>query len=605
MFQTISTSIRNFDKKSKIKYLLAVIVSIAINVFGWHFLYQISSRGIEFSDEGKYLLDSAMPHAGSYNVTHYGYVYSKLFSLLDFNIPLFRFTNLLITFVLASFTTFLSLRTFKVSSRPLVIESLLVSFALGLISLSFFLPYLLVTPSYNSLTFQSLMLCSVFMIRFLSTNNDSILNKYSFLLSGSFSLLFLAKPTSFVLLLSVFLIFISITRVKQLISILSFLILVFIFLCIFSLLIYGKVLELFFTVKNGFFLTLGLSDSYGLFSQFSLLKIPNPQNWILIAILFLIVTLVFQSRMRSRLLSRAAFTLTFLSLPFYVLNLNTINITVGNSYLLFCGIFFLYFIYRESGFRTVLQRPKVILLILILPFAGAFGTNNNLWSQSSMFFYFFLLYGIMLWFIDPNRKQFEPMPLAILVITVLLTIAFLSTSIDNPYRQISSLRNNTYLLNENNRVDGLRVSKETLLRLKAVFRELRQNDFREGTPVIDFTGQSPTTLFLAGAFPLGDTWLLGGYEGSNHYAFKKLSQVDCRILSEAWLLIEENGPRSLAYMEIIGKLGLNMNNYRPAAKWVTPRGAGGYNYGRSQILYKPMNQFLASCKTFIDASSQH
>jgi hypothetical protein len=365
------------------------------------------------------------------------------------------------------------------------------------------------------------------------------------------------------------------------------------------------VLELFFTVKNGFFLTLGLSDSYGLFSQFSLLKIPNPQNWILIAILFLIVTLVFQSRMRSRLLSRAAFTLTFLSLPFYVLNLNTINITVGNSYLLFCGIFFLYFIYRESGFRTVLQRPKVILLILILPFAGAFGTNNNLWSQSSMFFYFFLLYGIMLWFIDPNRKQFEPMPLAILVITVLLTIAFLSTSIDNPYRQISSLRNNTYLLNENNRVDGLRVSKETLLRLKAVFRELRQNDFREGTPVIDFTGQSPTTLFLAGAFPLGDTWLLGGYEGSNHYAFKKLSQVDCRILSEAWLLIEENGPRSLAYMEIIGKLGLNMNNYRPAAKWVTPRGAGGYNYGRSQILYKPMNQFLASCKTFIDASSQH
>ena len=586
---------RALNKKSKSYHLATIFAAITINLFAWVLMFRVSFRGLDFSDEGKYLLDSFAPSAGTFNITHYGYVYSALFRLLDFNIPLFRLANLVITYLLSILTTYLTLRNIVKVRKIDSLEIFLISTALGLISISFFLPILLITPSYNSLTFQSLLLCSAFIVGFISKKSDSIFNKYSFLLGGSFCLLFLAKPTSFILLLAIFLILTITERGISVASILVFLSALSFLLCFSSLLIYGNLLELFFSVKNGSYAALGLTDSYGFVSQINLLKIPNSLNWVVLSTLLLILILFCLSRKASHNLGRIVLALFILLLPIYLANMNAVNLILGNYYLLFCSIIILFFSFHDGNLGYKSQTPRFILVFVLLPFIGAFGTNNNLWIQASMFFYFFLFSGFLFWFMRSDYSVFRSKAAVTLFTTILLTFGLLSTSIDNPYRQLASLRENNSLLVGNDRIEGLKVSKEVFLSITSMYVALEESDFQLGTPVIDFTGQSPTTLFLAGAFPLGDTWLLGGYKGSNENALKKLSQVDCNSLSKAWLLIEEGGPRALNHSKLISKLGLNFTDYLAVAKWDTPRGAGGYSDVRSQVLFKPSNPLL-SCR---------
>lgn len=555
----------------------------------------MGSRGLDFSDEGKYLLDTSTPNAASVNVTHYGYVYAPIFKLLDYNIVLFRFTNLVFTFLISSLTAFLIIQTMLRERLLDLIPKLLISSSLGYISLSFFLPYLLITPNYNSLTFQSLLLCSAFIYSLSRKKIDSIFSKDLFLLSGSFCLLFLAKPTSFVLLLIIFMTFTVMTRSVSGASILAFLLSLLLLLGISSFLIYGNILEIFVSVKGGFYATLSLTNSYGLLSQLTLLKIPHPQNWVFFTVVGLVLLLIVILTSGSQRLKRISFTMFLVMSLVYILNLNVINVVLGNFFLLFCTVIILYFLYSDGGKKSFSHLPPVILVILSMPIVGAIGTNNNLWIQSSMFFYFVFLSGFLLWLLEPEHTKFKLKTAIGLSLTLILTFSSLSTSVDNPYRQKTSLRESVIELSDNSRVDNLKVSKEVFLGVNGMYEELKKIGFKLNTPVIDFTGQSPTTIFLAGAFPLGDTWLLGGYEGSDQFALGKLSKIDCSLLSKAWLLIEEGGPRSLNHSRILTELGLELSDYLRAAKWDTPDGAGGYSEIRTQVLFEPKSS-ASACK---------
>jgi hypothetical protein len=105
--------------------------------------------------------------------------------------------------------------------------------------------------------------------------------------------------------------------------------------------------------------------------------------------------------------------------------------------------------------------------------------------------------------------------------------------------------------------------------------------------VIDLTGQSPLILFLIGAKPIGDTWLLGGYPGSDALAIKKLNQVDCLTKKSSFLLIEEGGALSLNVDYILSETGLARNEYSSVATWNTPIGAGGFPTNREIKLLRP------------------
>jgi hypothetical protein len=165
----------------------------------------------------------------------------------------------------------------------------------------------------------------------------------------------------------------------------------------------------------------------------------------------------------------------------------------------------------------------------------------------------------------------------------------------NPYRQISALQENQTASEFNERLGRLKLSTETSARISEMLKSMKLASFKPGTHTIDFSGQSPTVLFIARARPVGDSWLIGGYTGSDEFAIKKLASVNCHIIRKSWLLIENGGPRSLDYEIILSKLGLEFVNYTKVASWKTPQGAGGYIEPRIQLLYKPNGESLP-CK---------
>ena len=114
-------------------------------------------------------------------------------------------------------------------------------------------------------------------------------------------------------------------------------------------------------------------------------------------------------------------------------------------------------------------------------------------------------------------------------------------------------------------------------------------EFKEGTPIIDLTGQSPGILHALGAANIGQAWTIGGYKGSEKLAVSALQKVSCEQLVKSWLLVEPKGPRSLPYRVIDTVLKLDViKDYKAVAAWSTAIGSGGYNEARIQKLMKPM-----------------
>jgi hypothetical protein len=120
-----------------------------------------------------------------------------------------------------------------------------------------------------------------------------------------------------------------------------------------------------------------------------------------------------------------------------------------------------------------------------------------------------------------------------------------------------------------------------------MMQRVKGSGFVSGDGLIDMTGQSPSISFLIGAKPMGDSWLLGGYSGSNEYAVKKLNQLSCQEKVNSYLLVEPDGPLSLDIKYVLKEIGLGQNKYSPATNWATPRGAGGFLDARQLFLLKP------------------
>ena len=137
-----------------------------LHCLGFILVFQFSQRGIDFSDEGKYLLDAKHPDSSANLITHYGYVYHFLFSLIDYDVALFRFLNFLITFGIAAITAFFTLKYLDLIEKQFSHLSFNLAVVSGIVSLTHFSVFWLPTPSYNSLTFQSMMICLMAIARF-------------------------------------------------------------------------------------------------------------------------------------------------------------------------------------------------------------------------------------------------------------------------------------------------------------------------------------------------------------------------------------------------------------------------------------------------------
>jgi hypothetical protein len=116
---------------------------------------------------------------------------------------------------------------------------------------------------------------------------------------------------------------------------------------------------------------------------------------------------------------------------------------------------------------------------------------------------------------------------------------------NSPYRQTEAIAKQTSIYTNPHTNKELILPKDTATYLNDLSHLLHKTNFKKNTPVIDFTGHHPGTLYFMQAKAIGQAWMIGGYDGSNKLAALALIQASCREVASAWLMIEKDGHRRI------------------------------------------------------------
>jgi hypothetical protein len=175
---------------SRVTLTLSAICTLSILAWTLH----QCNFGLDFADEGYYLVSIFAPFRYPVSLSQFGFIYHPLYKLVDGNIALLRQTNVLLTFCLAWTLAGISLKAIFVGRNWTKFSLIVISAAIASASLVF-LRLWLPTPSYNWLSFQSLLITAIGLL--LAEKHFSGLSVVGWLLVATGGwLAFMAKPTT-------------------------------------------------------------------------------------------------------------------------------------------------------------------------------------------------------------------------------------------------------------------------------------------------------------------------------------------------------------------------------------------------------------------------
>jgi len=188
-------------------------------------------------------------------------------------------------------------------------------------------------------------------------------------------------------------------------------------------------------------------------------------------------------------------------------------------------------------------------LLLALPVAFSFGTNNSVLQHSQMA----AVFGVTALSVRLRRLArlgLLATPAVVTCLTVLCVptlVIQLKAVVDvhSTYRQLSPLGEQVVPVRLGAVGNTLLVDATTRETLESVIGAARAAGFASGQAVLDFTGDSPGLVYALGGRPLGTAWLLGGYPGSEAAAARLLAHLSPPALQSAWLLTSEDNPRAI------------------------------------------------------------
>lgn len=598
-----------------LQYLLTALASSGtLLILGW--LLKYSAYGIDFTDESFYLVWIANPFLYDASITQFGFVYHPFYILLNGDITSLRQANILITFCLAWTLAYFFLTSLAVDFRQDRITLLATSAGLATSSLIFFCTWL-PTPSYNSLALQSLLIISTGLV--LAEKSTRRRSTVGWLLIGIGGwLAFMAKPTTAFAVAIGVLIYLLLAR-KFSIRVLTLTLgCTLILILISALLIDSSPLAFFKRLQLGFSLSQYLGGGHTLekilrIDEFLL----DPKTKLGLRLVFCLLLIALWGALAKN--KHWLFVTTLISITFFavtvMLTLGQIHKTAGLGQ--FQGLLTFALVYAATAAALILGRLKALrslsashwaiaALFLIMPHIYAFGTNGNYWKAGSSAAIFWLLAGVTLLgpLIRVSASWVLLLPLAIAAQSITATL--LQTGLEQPYRQTQPLRLNASISEIGSQKSELVLSKGYAEYINRAKSTVRETGFNSRTPMIDLTGQSPGILYAMGAENIGQAWIVGGYPGSLKLAEAALAHSTCEIISEAWVLFEPGGPRSIP-TELMLTLGADFpNDYELVGSWQIAEGAGGYSDRRTQDLYKPLkpHKTLMTCQKLREESKQ-
>lgn len=555
--------------------------------------------GVDFRDEGYYLVWMADPFKYDVSITQFGFIYHPLFELVGRDIVAARRINLLITFGLAWMLSNMVLQhTGGLSARPVARRAM--GAAVACTSLSFLHTWL-PTPSYNWLTLQALMLAAIGMLQVLRAPIRG--GWTGWLLVGVAGwLTFMAKPTSAALLGLVACAYLAICGRLRWQPMLLGAGCALLLLLASAFWIDGSVERFIQRYRIGinFAELMGGGHKLSLFLRLGDLQLDPFILYSLTGGTALLLLLIGLAGAASRWWRRAA------AISGLLFALGALVIVAGHAKHLMPieyhkGLLpaviplaaLLAFILRGPRRWATTDRSRwaLIALLLLLPYVYVFGTVNNYWWQISQATFFWVLAGALLISSPAAESRSIPeavLPVLILVLASQLVIAtIVQTGIEAPYGQPGPLRDQHRKVSIGAPPSSLRLSPGFGDYLEQSIEVSRAAGFKPGTPVLDLTGRSPTTLYAMGATSTSQAWMIGGYPGSDALARAYIARASCEELARAWVLIQPQGTTNLS-PTLLNTFGAELDrDYERVGTIVMDQRFSGYRELWTQYLLKP------------------
>lgn len=593
-----NTTITKHCQPGKIDYLVLIsTVVVTLSTLTW--LLINSHYGIDLTDESYYLLWMSNPWIYPVSVSQFGFIYHPLYMLFHGDIPLLRQANILLIFGLAWVLCMVLFRTIIDTSRSQIVlwyrlPMLALAAAIATCSLIYFCPHgWLATPSYNSLTFQALLLSSIGLLLAEKTISPASVTGWLLLGIGGW-LTFMAKPTS-AAVLAVVIIICLLFASKFNFRLLCVALMTAIVLLITSALMIDGSLIIFIERLRGGVEAFRLLDA-GHMSMFRIdaFLMSRKEKFFLVffcAITYgatCLVTTGNKTRIRVGYSLALLFAVTSLVIISEHFLFQTTEFRENYIYPIWKGLYppptklilavpisaliISFVIMRKlPGFKVSRTQLVTALYFIVLPHVSAFGTNNNYWLQASIDGFFWVLAGLVVFIPAISVRCNWRIILPIVMCGQLITVFLLQVAMERPYygqpepfRQYKTTL--AYGMNESKLLLPQALADYCLnVKLMA-----NQAGFWPGMPIIDMTGEGPGTLYAMGAKVIGQPWLIGGYAGSDKMAIAMLKRVSSADITKAWLLVDPDSRLKLS-PAILSYFGLSIEkNFELATELSIP-----------------------------------
>lgn len=575
-----------------------LLVFLAVStIFTLGLLFSYSNHGLDFSDEGYYLVWLSNPFNYDWSTTQFGFIYHPLYLLLDGNIARLRQANILILFLLAWLLVDTSFRKACLDSAPAIFPRLVLSSGFAIVSLTYF-TYWLPTPSYNSLGLQAMLITALGLVLAEAKRTSGSITGWVLIGLGGW-LAFMAKPPLSAALGSCAVIYILLSRKLNFFLAMITVGVALGLLVLSAWVIDGSIHSFIDRLRVGAELSALVGAGYSLHQIFRIDEFILSYREALFLGLMTVTSACAANFAIAKSLILEGVGVALSAVFFVVCVITILDVSVydvgGGAFkgLMICAIplgvvvFYVISFLSKRHFKINNDRWVLSLVFIAFPHVFAFGTNGNYWQAGSYASIFWVLSGLVL--IAPiisdsnTRKALYPLALAAQVITVLL----LQTGMHNPYRQTQALRLSNHAVEIGSAGSFLLLSEGYANYVNYAVTSAFKAGLEPGTPVIDLTGQSPTLLFSLRAISVGYPWIAGGYPGSFEVAKSGLRRVPCSELASAWLLLEEGGPRALSGDLLRSFGGALPEHYQVVASWYTAEGAGSFQAPRHQQLLRP------------------
>lgn len=578
---------------------LLVVLSACASLIIVAWVLQFCRFGIDFADEGFYLVWISAPYRYAISSTQFGFVYHPLYLLLNGGIAALRQANILLTFGLAWWVATLCLA--DVFGRAAMARWIRIGIAAGFGTVALmFLRLWLPTPSYNWLAFQGMLLAMAGML--LAQRHAGADSIAGWVLIGfSGTLVFLAKPTTAAVLGLCVLVYLAIAGKLRWRMLAIAVVTAALGCAIAALAIDGSL--------TGFVSRLqrGSAQAFQLGAGYSFAKLLRIDTFQLDAMsrqavawgVMFIGGAAYLMSSRLGIVRGLGFLLALAALvadAIVVLGIPAKPTEFGEfQHLMLLSVplatILLALAVGGAVWRGLSRRHWALALVVaVFPHAFAFGTNNNYWWFAGLVCVFWTLAAVVLLAPIADRRNVVGLLLPLAMGAQLIVVTQIYSGMRGPYYQPAPLHENDYRVDLGARGGVLRLAPTYGKYATDAIGAARKAGMMPGTPMIDLSGHSPGLLFIIGAWNTGQAWITGkypGYAGSESVARDILAHTGCDELARAWILAEPDGPVRLPGALLAG-FGANIDtDFEVVGTFDTAPIVGGFMPVKKQQYLKP------------------